>query len=117
MADDAGEKGDVPYVLQDLLAPPTIMHYEPEPVTSRQFVRHGERWLVTYRAQHDGAGFLVTDVSCRKLVIEKGTKMHIEVECEEHYGSEIAVTAKCGNSISRMRVNPGAVKYVAPGPG
>jgi hypothetical protein len=76
---------------EPLPTPPTVLHYEPGPLTLRQFDRHGQPWLAAYEAQHDGVGWLVVRAFCRPLVMMPGDFVHIRAQVLEDHGSEVMV--------------------------
>ena len=86
-----GTRGAAVSLLEPLPAAPTVMHYEPGPVTYRQFDRAGRPWLAIYEAEHDGIGWLVVRARCRPLVLMPGDCIHVRCHVDEDQGDIVLV--------------------------
>lgn len=82
----------------DFLAPPTIPHYEPGPVTRRTIERNGMLWSVTYYASRDVNGWLVERCECRPEeepdhLFNEGDIVHVRLKVVEDGGDQVKLKA------------------------
>lgn len=82
----------------DFLAPPTIPHYEPGPVTRRTIERNGMLWAVIYHAEQDENGWRVRRVECRpeedwNHQFAEGDIVHVRLKVVEDGGDQVRLMA------------------------